>query len=106
MKSTWQRSAVKQRRTKEVTNEGGKENGWVGSLLMWLIRHDLKCSVALCATNCCCCSGGNCGDAGALSGFESLELQSEGVSGRVVWRRKGCVWGVELSVYIVRRGIS
>lgn len=95
---------MKQRRTKDVINEGGKENGWVGSLLIWVIRHDLKCSVALGGTS--CCSGGKCGDAGALSGLEPSELHSDGVSARIYWRGNGCACGVELSVYIVLRGIS
>lgn len=77
---------MKQRRTKDVMKDGGSEKGWDGKLLICVMRHDLKWSVAFCGTSCCCCSEGNSGDAGVLSGLEPLELQSEGVSGRIDWR--------------------
>ena len=87
-------------------NDGGKENGWEGKLLMCVIRQLLKWSAALWAANWFCwCSGGKVGDAGELSGLDALD-DNEGVPGCSDWRR--CCWacGVELRVYIVRKGIS
>ena len=73
---------MKQRRTNEVMKVGGREKGWEGSWLMWFIRQDLKCSVAVFGGSRCCISGGKSGEAGELSGLEALEFDSEGVSAR------------------------
>lgn len=73
---------------------------------MCVIRQLLKWSAALCAANWfCCCSGGKFGDAGELFGLEALD-DKEGVPGCSDCR--WCCWacGVELRVYIVRKGIS
>ncbi len=88
-------------------NDGGKENGCDGNWLMWFIRHNLKCSVAPWAASCCCWSGGKLGEAGELSALDPAEFDREGVSDRVDCRGGyGCTCGAELSVYIVRSGIS
>ena len=71
---------MKQRRTNEVMKAGGSEKGCEGSWVMWFMRQDLKCSVAVCGASRCCISGGNSGDAGVLSGLEVFELDSEGAS--------------------------
>lgn len=86
--------------------DGGSEKGWDGRLLMCVIRHDLKWSVAFWGTNWGCCSGGKLGDAGVLSGLDPLELHNDGVSGRIECRGKACACGAELSVYMVLKGIS
>lgn len=74
---------VKQRRTNDVINAGGKEKGWEGKWLMCVMRQDLKCSVALCESRWCWPSGGNSGESGQLSRLEAFELVSDGVVGRV-----------------------
>ena len=70
---------------------GGRENGCDGNWLMWFIRQDLKCSVAVFGGSRCCSAGGKSGEAGELSGLEPSEFDKEGVSVRWGCFEYGCV---------------
>lgn len=75
---------------------GGSELGWVGSELRCVISCEVKLMVAVSAPVQAICP--DTGDA-----FSELLL---GVCARERSLRSGCERGTQLSVYMVRRGIS